>query len=279
MTTLTSTTIPVLDDDLAAQGKMIGLIPAAGIGSRMQTALPKQFLTIGNQTLLALSVGALLRHPMITQVVVVVSKDDTVSVPLLTHAFEQQIGRQLFVAACGGATRAESVAHGLHYIRDALHHRSVHDWVLVHDAARPGLTQAALTRLITQVLACGQGGLLALPISDTVKSKQGAAAMTTVPRDGLWTAQTPQMFRVTQLSQALDAGIRSNAVMTDEAQAIEAAGLPVQLIMGERINTKVTVPDDLNFVAALMHATAAPNTGTQHRHPTPAPNTGTQHRN
>ena len=241
--------------DLAAQGKLIGLIPAAGVGSRMQSTLPKQFLTIGNQTLLELSVGALLRHSLIDQVVVVVSPDDSSSQPVLARAFAEQINRQLIVVACGGATRAESVANGLHFVRDGLKHCGPHDWVLVHDAARPGLSQLALDRLVTQVLATGQGGLLALPIADTVKLMQAPAPLQTVPRDGLWAAQTPQMFRINELSLALDSAIQNKAVMTDEAQAIEALGLPVQLILGEQVNTKVTVSDDLVLVGALLNIT------------------------
>lgn len=252
MTTVTSIPGFAVDDDLAAQGKLIGLIPAAGVGLRMQSALPKQFLTIGDRTLLELSVGALLRHPRIAQVVVVVSPDDTSSQAVLAQAFAEQIDKELFVVTCGGASRAESVANGLHFVCNVLRHTESHDWVLVHDAARPGLSQSALDRLITHVLAAGQGGLLALPIADTVKLKQVDGAIKTVPRDGLWSAQTPQMFRINELSRALDSAILSKTVITDEAQAIEALGLPVQLIMGERVNTKVTVPEDLMFVGSLL---------------------------
>ena len=120
------------------------------------------------------------------------------------------------------------------------------------DAARPGLSQAALDRLINQVLLTGQGGLLALPIVDTVKLKRDEGAIQTVPREGLWAAQTPQMFRINELNQALALGFKSKAVMTDEAQAIESLGLPVQLILGERVNTKVTVPEDLVLVGSLL---------------------------
>ena len=252
MTHLTSATSFENKVDLAAQGKLIGLIPAAGVGSRMQSSLPKQFLTLGDQTLLALSVGALLRHPRIDQVIVVVSPEDTSSKALLGRDYPEHIDQQLMVIACGGATRAESVANGLHFVRDVLKHCASQDWVLVHDAARPGLSQAALDRLINQVLLTGQGGLLALPIVDTVKLKRDEGAIQTVPREGLWAAQTPQMFRINELNQALALGFKSMAVMTDEAQAIESLGLPVQLILGERVNTKVTVPEDLVLVGSLL---------------------------
>ena len=256
MTTVTSTTSFLNDDDLAAQGKLIGLIPAAGVGARMQANLPKQFLTIGDQTLLEMSVGALLLHPRIAQVVVVISPDDATSKGLLARAFASQIDRRLIVVSCGGATRAESVANGLHFVRNSLNHCNADDWALVHDAARPGLSQAALDRLIHQVLSTKQGGLLALPIADTVKLRRHDSTIETVPRDGLWAAQTPQMFRINELSRALDLGVQNNAVMTDEAQAIEATGLPVQIIMGERVNSKVTVPEDLVFVEALLRGSS-----------------------
>ena len=240
------------DDDLAAQRNLIGIIPAAGVGSRMQSSTAKQFLTIGDQTLLGHAVGALLANADIKQVVIVVSKDDAISQPLLAQTFANQIGQRLMVVACGGATRAESVANGLRYARERLHYRGANDWALVHDAARPGLSQDALGRLITQVIKSGVGGLLALPIADTVKSQQGDAPVKTISRDGLWAAQTPQMFRIKELSDALDTAIKSGVTVTDEAQAIEAVGQAVQLIVGERVNAKVTVPEDLMLVAALM---------------------------
>ena len=240
------------DDDLAALSNLIGIIPAAGVGSRMQSTTAKQFLTIGDQTLLAHAVGALLANNDIKQVVVVISKDDSISQPLLAQTFAKQIGQRLMVVACGGATRAESVTNGLHYVQDSLNYRGVNDWALVHDAARPGLSQDALGRLITQVLKSSIGGLLALPITDTVKSQRGDAPVKTISRDGLWAAQTPQMFRIKELRDALDTAIKSGAVVTDEAQAIEAAGHAVQLIVGERVNAKVTVPEDLMLVTVLM---------------------------
>jgi 2-C-methyl-D-erythritol 4-phosphate cytidylyltransferase len=237
--------------NLAAQQPRIwAVIPAAGVGTRMANAtLPKQFLKIGDQTILERSVRALLADPRVQGVCVVVSVQDTLSQPALETLLAES--DRVNLAYCGGASRATSVANGL---ADCLIDKAqVNDWVLVHDGARPGLSASALSRLIDRVLAQAPsrpdiGGLLALAVVDTVKRGQQEWVQTTLSRDGLWLAQTPQMFRFGLLQNALT----QFADVTDEASAMEAAGHPVLLVEGERENFKITIPDDLQWAERLL---------------------------
>lgn len=221
------------------QNELIGLVPAAGVGARAQApvagaaAMPKQYRRLAGQPMLRLAVQALLRDARLTRVIVAVAPGDDVAAGLLADLPRVQ------VLACGGATRADTVGAAL-----ALAGCGEQDWVLVHDAARPGLTPDALARLIDTCLAHDRPGLLALPVADTVKraAPQGADAVAqTVDRDGLWLAQTPQMARAGMLRQALQAA--GNAP-TDESAALERAGHAPLLVRGDARNFKVTWPDD-----------------------------------
>lgn len=155
------------------------------------------------------------------------------------------------IAACGGVTRAESVFNGLNHL--LANGAAPSDWVLVHDAARCCLPAEALARLIDELDADPCGGLLALPVADTLKRQDNDSRVAvTVPRDGLWQAQTPQMFRHGLLSQAL--AISSSADITDEASAIERLGLCPRLVRGDASNFKVTYAQDIRLAAALLSA-------------------------
>ncbi|MFZ6644393.1 2-C-methyl-D-erythritol 4-phosphate cytidylyltransferase [Undibacterium sp. TJN25] len=215
--------------------RYFALIPAAGVGSRMGAATPKQYLALSGISILQHTVQAFLRAPQIAHTAVVVSRDDAYADDAL-HA-----AGKLSVLRCGGDTRKESVRNGLQALRQ-LPGLSVadDDWVLVHDAARPGLTPALIARLIAQIGSHDVGGLLALPVVDTVKRSVNGV-VTTVAREGLWLAQTPQMFRYRLLCDALDAA----SEVTDEASAIEAAGYTPMLVEGHARNLKVTLPSDL----------------------------------
>ncbi|ARP85854.1 2-C-methyl-D-erythritol 4-phosphate cytidylyltransferase [Bordetella genomosp. 9] len=215
---------------------LIAIVPAAGAGARAQTGdasgLPKQYRLLAGQPMLRHAVLALLADPRIAQVRVAVSPGDR-RVDDALAGLPRTVWR-----ACGGATRAETVAN-------ALSDSGVADdaWVLVHDAARPGLTLEALARLIDACLDDAVGGLLALPVRDTVKAGTARVAKT-VDRQALWLAQTPQMFRAGVLLRALrDAALRGVEV-TDEASAIEAAGHAPLLVPGAMRNFKVTWPED-----------------------------------
>ncbi|PRC92599.1 2-C-methyl-D-erythritol 4-phosphate cytidylyltransferase [Solimicrobium silvestre] len=212
----------------------------------MMADCPKQYLQIAGQSILQHSVNAFLQHDQIHHVFVVVSRDDAYV------AQELQADPRLNVLFCGGATRSESVTNGLLAMKNTSH---AQDWVLVHDAARPGLNSALISRLIDTVGQDEVGGLLALPVVDTVKfqapnleNKSEKNIVSTIPRAGLWLAQTPQMFRHAQLLAALN----SCKEVTDEASAIEACGLMPKLVEGHWCNTKITRPDDLALVETCL---------------------------
>lgn len=209
----------------------------------MAANCPKQYLSIGGRSILQIGVSAFLQHAALTHVYVVVSPDDAYVADAL------QADARLTVLFCGGATRAESVMNGLRAM-----HADVtgNDWVMVHDAARPGLHEALITRLIDQVGDDEVGGLLALPVADTLKQQSpDHSSLVTVPRAGMWLAQTPQMFRHGPLLAALE---RVGAEVTDDASAMEACGLTPLLVEGHWCNTKITRPDDLPLVASFLTA-------------------------
>ena len=216
------------------------LIPAAGVGARMEAGSPKQYLPIAGKPMLRHAVDAFLASPLIAHTYIVVSAEDGL---IDTVVPEQGAGVGISVLRCGGATRMETILNALHALHGSI---NAHDQVLVHDAARPGLTPALIAKLITEVGEHPAGGLLALPVVDTVK-RAGPASVSaqTVPRDGLWLAQTPQMFSYALLHRALSQAPDPLAI-TDDASAVEALGLAPRLIEGHPRNLKVTLPRDIH---------------------------------
>lgn len=226
---------------LAKIERCFALVPAAGGGTRLGAAIPKQYLDLAGDCMLHRTLDALLVEPRLTAIVVVVSPDDPRRPP--AGRFDARVR----VCAVGGATRADSVAAGL-----ALLAAADDDWVLVHDAARPGLSPVALARLIDTVGTDPVGGILALPVADTLKRADAdGRVVSTVNRDNLWAAQTPQMFRAGLLRQALSG---ERAGITDEASAVERLGAKVRLVPGEPGNFKITVADDLALARARFLA-------------------------
>jgi 2-C-methyl-D-erythritol 4-phosphate cytidylyltransferase len=219
---------------------MHALIPAAGMGSRMGGEVPKQYLDLAGRSLLERTAAVLASVERIAQVLVVTAPDDA-------RAAKLPFGRKVRCVASGGATRAASVRAGL----DALQAND-DDWVLVHDAARACLTRAEVDRLIDVLRDDPIGGLLAMPVADTLKLADDVGRVKyTVPRERMWRAATPQMFRVGLLRTALDApGILARA--TDEASAIEALGHAPRLVEGRASNIKITTPDDLALARAIL---------------------------
>ncbi|KQZ99020.1 MAG: 2-C-methyl-D-erythritol 4-phosphate cytidylyltransferase [Achromobacter sp.] len=219
---------------------IIAIVPAAGVGARASRpgheAVPKQYRPLAGQPMLRHAVCALLADARVSQVRVAVTPGDG-WVDAALAGLPRTVWR-----ACGGATRADTVA-------GALADSGVEDdtWVLVHDAARPGLPAAALGRLIDACLADPVGGLLALPVADTVKGGHERVERT-LDRNGLWLAQTPQMFRAGVLRDALTAASVNGVTVTDEASAIEAAGYAPLLVAGAMRNFKVTWPDDFELM-------------------------------
>ncbi|NMM38499.1 MAG: 2-C-methyl-D-erythritol 4-phosphate cytidylyltransferase [Glaciimonas sp.] len=222
------------------QARHFALIPAAGVGTRMEADCPKQYLPVAGQPMLRHTVAAFLNSPLITRTFVVVNPDDAYIADVLGALTGVTILR------CGGATRKASVLNGLQALRDQL---SAHDWVLVHDAARPGLTPFLIAKLITAIGDNPVGGLLALPVVDTVKRVE-AGRVQTIARDGLWLAQTPQMFRYALLERAL----REVEDVTDEASAIEAIGQTPLLVDGHACNLKVTRQQDIALAELFLSA-------------------------
>jgi 2-C-methyl-D-erythritol 4-phosphate cytidylyltransferase len=224
--------------------RYFALIPAAGVGARMEAGSPKQYLSIAGKPMLRHALDAFLASPLIAHTYVVVSAEDGVIDTLVP---EQGAGFGVSVLRCGGATRMETILNGLHALHGSI---AAHDQVLVHDAARPGLTPALIAKLIMEVGDHPAGGLLALPVVDTVKRAgpgTGASTMSaqTVPRDGLWLAQTPQMFSYALLHRALSEAPDPQAI-TDDASAVEALGLAPRLVEGHPRNLKVTLPRDIH---------------------------------
>lgn len=229
--------------------RLYAVIPAAGVGRRMGGECPKQYLSLAGAPLLHHSVLALLRQARIERIAVALHLADERAgeLPILEDP------RVLRVT--GGAERADSVLAGLEALQEFAYEG---DWVLVHDAARPCLPQGDIDRLIERVLARGEGGILARPVVDTLKRSDGAGRIqATVDRRQFWRAQTPQMFRLGELHGALVKAREAGEAVTDEASAMENAGLPVQLVEGSAANLKVTVPGDLTLAAFHLAAMAA----------------------
>ena len=222
--------------------RYFALIPAAGIGARLGAAFPKQYASLAGKAMLRHVLDTFAAHDAITHTFAVVSSDDGFIDDAirddLPHACPVLAGRVTIVRD-GGDTRRQSVLNGLRAMRPQI---ADDEWVLVHDAARPGLSAALIDRLIAGVCDDDVGGLLALPVVDTLKRCDAdGRACATVARTGLWAAQTPQMFRYGLLKKALEAA----ANVTDEAGAIEALGPAPKLVPGSARNMKVTLPGDL----------------------------------
>jgi len=216
------------------------LVPAAGFGARMGNELPKQYLPLAGQPMIFHALNTLCASPEISTVFVALAPDDT-----LFNTYDwSRFGDRLQTLYCGGQTRAESVLNGL--LASEL---EPDDWVLVHDAARPCLTQAHLAKLIAELRDDEVGGILAVPVADTLKRADAdGRVLRTESREKLWQAQTPQMFRAGLLAHAL----QQCSHVTDEASAIEALGLKPKLVLSEPTNFKVTYPQDLLLAELLL---------------------------
>ena len=219
------------------------LIPAAGSGSRMQAAKPKQYLPLAGKTLLEVTLGHFLPRQDIAAVLLVTAADDACAAAL-----------NLPLLRCtGGASRADSVLAGLAFLLSQ--GAAAEDYVLVHDAARPCVTPERIDALIAAVRTHGRGGLLACPVSDTLKQADGnqpSGALATLDRSQIWQAHTPQMFRLHELKQALEQAKALGQVVTDEASAMELMGVQPLLVADRRDNIKVTLPEDLALAEFIL---------------------------
>ncbi len=239
------------DPGFSTEAGHVALVPAAGVGARLGADRPKQYLPLGRSTVLECTVMALLKDARFRHVVVVVSAQDRIAQDL--PSLEDPRVR---IAPVGGASRRDSVLGGLVWCQ-AEGLACPHDWIWVHDAARPGLEQASLDRLHDMLgrmrldNAAHEGALLAVPVADTLRREipqTGGLAGATEPREGLWQAQTPQVFRLA----ALQAALERHAAVTDEAGAMQAEGARIHLVSGSRRNFKVTTMDDLQAMRQAL---------------------------
>ena len=228
----------------SATPRCFALLPCAGSGSRAGTAQPKQYQSLDGMPMVLHTLAAFDATPRIEQVLIVVAPGDrflTIDHP------------DVRVQPCGGASRAESVRNGLLNLLESGSLAS--DWVLVHDAARCLITPAAIDRLIAACENDEVGGLLALKLPDTLKAEKKGRVAATLDRSDKWLAQTPQMFRIGPLLEALQAQVVTEfAGVTDEASAMEMAGFLPKLVPGSAQNFKVTYPEDFALAEAILRS-------------------------
>ena len=228
--------------------RYLAVIPAAGSGSRMGGTLPKQYLALGDRPLLYYAIARLCAHAAIERVCVILASDDQ---RFETHDWKP-FAAKLEPLYVGGVSRAATVLNALDRISGQV---DADDWILVHDAARPCLSGPMLDRLIEEVGDDRSGGLLAVPVADTLKrASADRRSMRTESRTGLWQAQTPQMFRYDLLLRALRSCDLEQA--TDEAAAVEALGFQPKLVQADATNLKVTQAQDLALAELILNHAA-----------------------
>jgi 2-C-methyl-D-erythritol 4-phosphate cytidylyltransferase len=239
-------------DTSHTQPRCYALVPCAGTGSRSGAEVPKQYVMLAGQTVVAHTLKALRAVQRLSATMVILAPDDRFFETLVT--LPQSVQSSLYISDCGGASRAHSVLGGLQELR--AHGAKDDDWVLIHDAARCLLRSVWVDRLIDACWNDAVGGLLALPLADTLKQSHQSPVRSahTFDREGKWLAQTPQMFRLGLLHQALQLvlGTAAEAEITDEASAIEKTGLSPLLVPGDWENFKLTWPSDFALAQRLL---------------------------
>jgi 2-C-methyl-D-erythritol 4-phosphate cytidylyltransferase len=221
------------------------VVPAAGIGSRMQTDRPKQYLPLAGQTVLEHTLKQLLNHPQVKGVVLSLAAEDHYWQDLPT------LNDPRIITVVGGEQRCHSVLNGLLALTERI---DVADWVLVHDVARPCLSYVELDSLLSAALYTNHDGcVLGLPVRDTMKQTSAKGVVELTPdRACLWHAFTPQMFRLAQLIAALEQCLAKELLVTDEASAMEQCGYTVQMVAGSANNIKITRPEDLPLAEFIL---------------------------
>ena len=220
------------------------IVPAAGVGKRTGADIPKQYLTLNGRPLIEWTLNRLLELDEIVRIVVVVSADDPYW-PELSISRHSRI-----LQADGGSERCYSVLNGLQALQGEA---DEDDWILVHDAARPCVRSRDIRRLVDSATAAGKGGILAMKVRDTMKkSNNNNEIENTVNRDSLWHALTPQLFRYAELRTALTQALDDGFEVTDEASAMEHAGLQPLLVEGASDNIKVTMPEDIALAGFFL---------------------------
>lgn len=220
------------------------VVPAAGAGSRMQSAIPKQYLPLSNKTILDQTLSRLLSVANIAGIILALSADD--------EYFSQSVyvSHPKIYRVVGGQERSDSVLAALEFLEDKI---TSDDWVLVHDAARPCISLESIDQLIKSLCDDPVGGILAIPVADTLKRcNPQQEIIETLDRSSLWQAQTPQMFRYGVLYASLKKANANQQLVTDEASAIELAGLSAKILAGRTDNIKVTRPTDLDLAEFIL---------------------------
>ncbi|GAA5557617.1 2-C-methyl-D-erythritol 4-phosphate cytidylyltransferase [Acinetobacter schindleri] len=232
---------------IQAHHKLWAIIPAAGSGSRFSKTELKQYQMIQERTVLEHTVARLNQLPLTGYVLAISSQDDVAT----TLSFSNQDKAHF---CTGGKERVNSVLNALAYLTEIT---SEEDWVLVHDAARPCVSQNALIDLVNMATETDQAAILAIPVRDTLKRVvQGQDIETTVDRSTLWQAQTPQMAKLGRLKHAIEQALQDGANITDEASALEHVGETVRVVQGRSDNLKITYPDDLELARLILAAQA-----------------------
>ena len=221
-----------------------GLIPAAGAGLRVGTGTPKQYLPLRGRPVIGHTLDRMFSHPLIKDVVVVLAADDPWWSQVKLHTQREPM------RVVGGAERCHSVMNGLL----ALEQRAEpDDWILVHDAVRPCVRTSDIERLMDRLAGHRTGGLLGLPVRDTMKRCGiNEEVMETVSREGLWHALTPQMFRLEPLRRAMEHSLENGVFVTDEAQAMELTGCTPLIVEGHADNIKITRRVDMSLADIIL---------------------------
>lgn len=216
--------------------KYITILPSSGTGSRFGNTIPKQYVKINNRYLIEYTLDAFLNVDIIDEIYIVVNKDDIYIDNIIDkYSYDSKIK----ILRCGGGTRSETVFNALNYI-DV----DYNDWILVHDVVRCYIKPELIIKQINELKDCNSGGILAIPVRDTVKVVVDKKIISTIDRSSIYLAQTPQMFRYGVLLDSYN-NIKDFSNMTDEASIVELSKYNVFIILGDENNIKVTYKDDI----------------------------------
>lgn len=228
------------------------IVPAAGVGKRMQSSTPKQYLSLNNRPVLEHTVNALLQNENVCGLVIALQADD---------AYWSEINitsQKPLLRTTGGKERADSVLNAINELFNYEGFDASSDWVMVHDAVRPCVRQQDIDKLVSEVGEDSNGGLLALPVRDTMKRQNvntaAASVELTVERENLWHALTPQYFPAQSLKNALQTALQDKLDITDESSSMELAGFSPKLVTGHEDNIKITRPDDLRLAGLYLQS-------------------------
>jgi 2-C-methyl-D-erythritol 4-phosphate cytidylyltransferase len=225
------------------------VVPAGGTGSRMHAAIPKQYLRVDGRPVIEHTLERICQSASVDQVVIGIAQAD------LNWAELEYNNQKLVAVVAAGTERSDTVEKCLQYI---VEQGGEGDWALVHDAARPCVRDADIKRLVDSVIGHADGGILALPLSDTIKrggrNPAASVILETVPREGLWRAMTPQLFKVGELLSAILQARVNGVSLTDEASAMEETAAKIVLVPCSPDNIKITLPQDIQFAEMILRA-------------------------